>query len=755
MISSEVAGALVRTTLATTVAFGLAWLLVGSLRIHSPRVHRVVWMLVILQGWLLIPWTIEIEAPPAAPIAQLETVEAQRGRESFATGNRKTLQSPQSQKTPDSLSLTTVAIAAWLAGAAMLAAMRVRRYIKVMRTLPLGTPPDCRQWQHEWQRQLETARIRPGTQVHLRMTGDLGPLLYWAPWCYLVLAPHKLWVTLTRLERQSILRHELAHLRRHDLWKSLAIRLLALPQWFNPLVWLAVRRFDEAGEWACDDAAARADDGGALVLANSLLRAAEFTSADLPGALAARGGVLSRRIHRLVMPRFKEESKMKLFFVPSLLAVLAALQLVRIQRVAADESAVVQKASVGAHVEVFEDAAGRTLDAASAAKEGLERFLAVASRPYVIEPPDVLSIHVEAKMDGVSVDGDSEVSGLLITKPREHLVTMDGKVNLGNLGSVYVAGMTEEEARKAVEKKLSKTLKRPRVELTVKSYNSKVMYLILQGGRRGDDVIRTPLPHPLSAEMNVGALLNGATYPNPIDFAAARIELARPAPGGVGAELVLPVTWDPASGQPTAETNHPLLPGDRVFVSTPSEISSENYRRPPALPPTPVAGPVSPAPISEPPESPAPKSVHFEMSVIEDLKDNLGEFKPLKDSGFMGGDTAAMLGAIRILEKNHLAKRIAAPSLVCPLGQSGKISIAGEQSSLEVEVSARPLSEHLCVDVTMFRSEDGQEHAIRWSTVLDEGQTVVVQARKSHSKGRAQSDDRSPVYLVLTPTLIK
>jgi beta-lactamase regulating signal transducer with metallopeptidase domain len=753
MISSEVAGALVRTTLATTVAFGLAWLLVANLRIHSPRAHRVVWLLVILQGWLLIPWTIEIEAPSAAPVAQLVTTKPPPGRKTLAIGTLGTLKSRQAPETLGPFGVATVAVAAWSAGAAMLAGMRLRRYMQVLRTLPLGRPPNCRQWQDEWQRQLQTTGIRPGTQVDLRMTGDLGPLLYWAPWCYLVLAPHKLWVTLASHERQSILRHELAHLRRHDLWKSLAIRLLALPQWFNPLVWYAVRRFDEAGEWACDDAAAGADNGGALALANSLLRAAEFTSADLPGSLAARGGVLSRRIHRLVTPRFKEESTMKLMLVPSLLAVLTALQLVRVQRVAAEESAV-QNAPVGEQVDAFENAAGITLDAASAKKERLKQFLAVADRPYVIEPPDVLSIHVEAKMDGVSVDGDSEVSGLPITKPHEHLVGMDGKVSLGNRGSVYVAGMTVEEARKAVEKKLSKTLKRPRVELTVKSYNSKVVYLILQGGRPSDNVIRTPLPHPLTAEMNVGALLNGATYSNPINFDAARIELKRPAPGGVGAELVLPVAWDQASGQPTAETNHPLLPGDRVFVSTPPESSSKYYRQPPALPPTRAASPVPPAPISEPPELPAPKSVRFEMSVIEDLKGNFAEFKPLKEGGFMTADTAATLGAISILEKNHLAKRIAAPRLVCPLGQSGKLSVAREQCSLEVEVSARPFGDHLCVDVRMYNSEDGQAHAIGWSTILHKGQTTVVQARKSHGKGRAPSDDRSPVYLVVTPVLV-
>jgi hypothetical protein len=66
-----------------------------------------------------------------------------------------------------------------------------------------------------------------------------------------------LWSAISGDGRESILRHELAHLRRRDLQKSVLVRIAALPQWFNPLVRLAVRRFDEAGEWACDEAAAK------------------------------------------------------------------------------------------------------------------------------------------------------------------------------------------------------------------------------------------------------------------------------------------------------------------------------------------------------------------------------------------------------------------------------------------------------------------------------------------------------------------
>ena len=50
-----------------------------------------------------------------------------------------------------------------------------------------------------------------------------------------------------------MLLHEAQHVRRHDILKSLIARVLVLPQWFNPVAWMALRRFDEAAEWACDE----------------------------------------------------------------------------------------------------------------------------------------------------------------------------------------------------------------------------------------------------------------------------------------------------------------------------------------------------------------------------------------------------------------------------------------------------------------------------------------------------------------------
>jgi hypothetical protein len=348
----------------------------------------------------------------------------------------------------------------------------------------------------------------------------------------------------------------------------------------------------------------------------------------------------------------------------------------------------------------------------------------------------------------------------------------DGKVNLGRFGPVYVAGMTVEQARKAVERKLSKSLKGPGAEITVKSYNSKVVYLVLRGGPSGDNVVRIPLPHPLSAEMNVGALLKGADYPYPIDLATARIDLRRPAPKGVGRELALPVAWDPASKQPTAETNHPLLPGDRIFVSTADEASVEKVSQAPyysaaTAPPRP---PVIPTAVAAAPSTPGPskalqsgqRQVMFDILVLEDPQNSLAEFESLQEQGFMLADSSSTLGALRALEKRQLIAYRAEPRLVTTLGRTAEFSVgeltpeAGDGESLyngtHVNVFAAEDKDRLLVRWLVRVSDNGTHVEGRSNIVIPSGQTAVYKMgppSKSHGRRLA------PLYIVLTPTMIK
>jgi beta-lactamase regulating signal transducer with metallopeptidase domain/protein involved in polysaccharide export with SLBB domain len=660
MTSVDIAAALLRTTLATSAAALVAWALLTALRVNSPRIHRIAWLLVIAQGWLFFSLTIEIETltpPTIAPPTVSRDAPAERAAlwspEPFTTSVSPSNNAPQSPKVPDTLSLPNITIASWLLGALALTAISLRRYLQVLRTLPLGSPPDDSAWQAEWHAARATAKLRRRQVVDLRITTSLGPLLHWAPWAYLILVPRTFWTTLAAPQRQAILRHELAHLCRGDLWKSLAIRVLALPQWFNPLAWLAIRRFDEAAEWACDDAAA-ATAASRLTFANSLLHAAEYAATPCPGSAPAARGVLTRRIHRLVSPRFKEESKMKLLALPLLLLLLTAFQSLRIERVVAAEKDEVKPQTqpqpewLTTLFSIDVPVAKRLKDAEkwnSQLKQYAEiyRDFEIAARSdYVIEPPDVLLFSFAAKLK-VSADTKGvyfvdkerlQADGGFIalqSKPRRTLVAMDGQIKITNADSVYVAGKTIDEAREAIAKKLRRDDCEIDVSLTIAQHNSKVYYIVKSDCVGGDEVTRMPAPFPIDGKETVGVALarefGAAESSIPIDeLKSARITLRRPAPNGVGKERIYAIEWDGARSAPTPLTDFPLLPGDRLFVELSMAGGVEQENLPTTKFPTPPPIPTSPYfryGISEdasPNVAPAAVNDHYRLRPYDTIK---------------------------------------------------------------------------------------------------------------------------------------
>jgi beta-lactamase regulating signal transducer with metallopeptidase domain len=67
-----------------------------------------------------------------------------------------------------------------------------------------------------------------------------------------ILLPEK---SLSADDLECVLRHELTHYRRGDLWVNLLILLVLAMHWFNPLVYLMARIIRAEGEASCDAAA--------------------------------------------------------------------------------------------------------------------------------------------------------------------------------------------------------------------------------------------------------------------------------------------------------------------------------------------------------------------------------------------------------------------------------------------------------------------------------------------------------------------
>lgn len=67
-----------------------------------------------------------------------------------------------------------------------------------------------------------------------------------------LLMPRGMIEALGRRELRHVFLHELAHLRRHDIFVGYLVSLLQTLHWFNPLVWLAFHRLRADRELACD-----------------------------------------------------------------------------------------------------------------------------------------------------------------------------------------------------------------------------------------------------------------------------------------------------------------------------------------------------------------------------------------------------------------------------------------------------------------------------------------------------------------------
>jgi beta-lactamase regulating signal transducer with metallopeptidase domain len=93
----------------------------------------------------------------------------------------------------------------------------------------------------------------------LRISDEIQSPFVCGLWQPVVMLPLRLVETLSTSEMAGLLRHEVAHLRGHDLWWSAGWRWLQVFGWFQPLVW----RIPAAHSLACEEEADRMASGRA------------------------------------------------------------------------------------------------------------------------------------------------------------------------------------------------------------------------------------------------------------------------------------------------------------------------------------------------------------------------------------------------------------------------------------------------------------------------------------------------------------
>lgn len=369
--------ALLRASIVVSLSMLAVTVLIRLLKVTSPAAHRMAYCLVILQGWLIVrptmelPWlerrpTVQVAGdqptdfapqatdttrvtvpagdimvPSATDLANAANAsrrpDAARTTLAVADGASLGPQLPMALRTGRA-AWSDGMLAVWLAGAIATLMFFLLSYVRFLRNT--GRERAIREtWLDEWRQVLLERRL--DRCIELRVTAKTGPLVCWTPRGYRIVVPERLWNDLSRPQRLAVLRHELAHVQRGDLWKSLLIRALASLHWFNPFAWWAARRFDEAAEWACDAMAPRSACDR-VEYAKVLLRLCQ-PGALRPSLAAAIGGrATATRIRRVVQPSAKEDALFKKFALASCAIVLLVATWVRFEFVAraqADEPA--------------------------------------------------------------------------------------------------------------------------------------------------------------------------------------------------------------------------------------------------------------------------------------------------------------------------------------------------------------------------------------------------------------------------------
>jgi polysaccharide export outer membrane protein len=153
----------------------------------------------------------------------------------------------------------------------------------------------------------------------------------------------------------------------------------------------------------------------------------------------------------------------------------------------------------------------------------------------------------------------------------EHLVRMDGTIGLGSYGCVYVAGLTLNQAKVAIERHLKQYLQDPEVSVDVFAYNSKSYYVITDGAGFGQSVFRFPITGNETV-LDAISQIQGL----PAVASLKRIWVARPAPANHECTQILPVDWRAITQGGVTATNYQLFPGDRVYVHSDAWICTDN-----------------------------------------------------------------------------------------------------------------------------------------------------------------------------------
>ena len=303
LLSLALSNAVVATLLAVMVT------VLARLLRRRPAVVHGLWLLVLLKLLtpplipLSITWPWTADAPPSAVESPPPSLsEAEELATSLAVTQEETL-SAESESSPAPVAATAfwepAILIVWLSGSVAwwtMAGVRLLRFHRLLREA--NAAPDS--VQHQGRRLAGLLGVRRCPPI-LLVAAPLSPMLWALGFSPRLLVPADLWARLSAEQRDTLLAHELAHLRRGDHWvRRLEFVVLGL-YWWHPVVWWARRRLQEAEEECCDARVVAVLPDAASAYASVLVETVAFLSqtripALLGGSGAGQVPLLKRRL---------------------------------------------------------------------------------------------------------------------------------------------------------------------------------------------------------------------------------------------------------------------------------------------------------------------------------------------------------------------------------------------------------------------------------------------------------------------------
>ena len=128
---------------------------------------------------------------------------------------------------------------------------------------------------------------------------------------------------LTEEQRMNILRHEMTHFKRHDIWYKWLVSLVKCVHWFNPVIWYVAKQIQTACEISCDMAVAqdmsKSEEMSYIDTVLSLLPTGKAKQIPLTTQMASSKKTLRRRF---TMIRNKKKTSKIMSVISALAAVV-------------------------------------------------------------------------------------------------------------------------------------------------------------------------------------------------------------------------------------------------------------------------------------------------------------------------------------------------------------------------------------------------------------------------------------------------